>query len=77
VAEWSHFCHHHERISSIHIKTLPHFSRPFFIMRPLSAVTTNISSKRFDSTATGYVSSSSCYKLIYASIPVYQKTRKI
>jgi hypothetical protein len=71
------FCHHQERTSSIHIETLSHFLKPFFIMRPLSAVITNVSSTRFDSTATGYVSWSSCYKLIYASIPVYQKTRKI
>jgi hypothetical protein len=47
---------------------LSHFSKPFFIMRPLSAVIPNISSKRFDSTATGYVSLCSCYKLIYTSI---------
>jgi hypothetical protein len=59
-----------KRASSIHIKTLAHFLRPFFIMRTLSAVITNISTEGFDSTAKGYVSSGLCHKLIYASIPV-------
>jgi hypothetical protein len=47
-------------------------------MRTLTAVITEkFPQKGFDSTTTGYVSSSSCKKLVYASISIYEKERKI
>jgi hypothetical protein len=54
------------------------FFEATFIMRTLTAVITEMfPQKRFDSTTTGYISSASCEKLIYTSISMYEKERKI